>query len=296
MLIPIVFLGLALQQNADSIVARAKESIRPLTDSVSLKQNGFMPLAFGPVRDLTPFQGQHWLHPVRIATNAPTQLSQPTFVMYLPVRDSLIPVGVAYSTRIGPNAPVPKSLAGMPAEWHTHVFCRNVPGEGRVLADGVEDCKDRGGTPTPQQIAMVHTWTIPNPDGPNAHDNPSLPFIAVGLKPSAQPTHDDRLFGVALGETYGAKLPEAHRIDREAAITGTAAILQQHRSTLRALVPVLIAAQNAGDHAKFDAFRKKAISAWSSLLSSYHALASTPEISKRLDLELEMVTMTGHHH
>jgi hypothetical protein len=104
------------------------------------------------------------------------------------------------------------------------------------------------------------------------------------------------LFGVALGETYGAKLPEAHRIDREATVAGTAAILQQHRATLRGLVPELIAAQRAGDSAKFNALHKKTISAWSSLLASYHALASTPEISKRLDLELEMVTMTGHHH
>ena len=34
------------------------------------------------------------------------------------------------------------------------------------------------------------------------------PYIAAGLKPPAHPTRDDRLFGVALGETYGAKLAE----------------------------------------------------------------------------------------
>ena len=296
MLLPIFALAAVLQQGTDSIVARATEAVRPLTDSASLRKSGFLPLAFGPVRDLTPFQGQHWLHPIRVAMNAPVDLAQPTFIMYLPVRDSLIPVGVAYSTRIGPTVPAPSTLAGIPAEWHTHVFCRNVPGEGRVLADGTDDCKDRGGTPTPQQIAMVHTWTIPNPDGPYAHDNPSLPYIAVGLTPPAHPTHDDRLFGVALGETYGAKLPEAHRIDREAAMAGTAEILQQQRRTLRALVPDLLAAQKSGDQAKFESLRKKSINNWNSLLSSYHALASTPEIGKRLDIELEMVTTTGHHH
>jgi hypothetical protein len=216
--------------------------------------------------------------------------------MYLPVRDSLIPVGVAYSRRIGPATPPPTTLGGTTAEWHSHVFCRNVPGEGQVLADGTEDCKDRGGNPTQQQIAMVHTWTIPNPDGPYAHDNPSLPFIAVGLTPPDHPTHDDRLFGVALGETYGAKLPAAHRIDREANVAGTAAILQQQRAALRALVPDLLAAQKNHDQAKFDALRKKTVNTWNSLLAAYRALAPTPEIKNRLDTELEIVTTTGHHH
>jgi hypothetical protein len=292
-----LLLALALQQVPDSLVTRAKDAIRPLVDSASLHNAGYVPLAFGPVRDLTPFQGQHWLAMGRIVANTPVDLLKPTFVMYLPLRDSLIPVGVAYSRRIGGTAPVPTDLAGTAVEWHTHVFCANVPGEGRVLADGVDDCKDRGGTPTVAQIAMVHTWTVPNPDGPNAHDNPSLPYIATGLKPPAKPTRDDRLFGVALGETYGAKLPEAHRIDRVAQLAGTGQLLAQHRAALRELVPQLVAAEKSGDKAKFDALRKKTISTWNALLSTYHALEPTPEVGKRLDIELsQLLGEEMHHH
>ena len=127
---------LSLGQGTDSTVARAREAIRPLTDSVALAKAGYVPLAFGPVRDNSPFQGQHWLSPLAIAANAPVDLLHPTFVMFLPLGDSLVPVGVAYSQRIGQEAPVPTSLAGSRTEWHTHVFCRNVPGEGRVLAEG----------------------------------------------------------------------------------------------------------------------------------------------------------------
>jgi len=293
-----LLLSIAFQQGSDTVVARAKEAIRPLVDSASLTQSGYVVLRFGPVRDLTPMQGQHWLSLPRILANPPVDLAHPTFVMYLPLRDSLIPVGVAYSRRIGGNLPAPTDLVGTPAEWHNHVFCRGVPGEGQVLADGIEDCRQRGGNPTQNQITMVHTWTIPNPDGPYAHDNPSLPYVATGLKPPAKPTRDDRLFAVALGETYGAKLPEAHRIEREAAMAGTATLLQPHRAALRELVPQLQGAERAGDKAKFEALRKKAISAWSSLASTYKALATTPEKKARFDIELEQVVAgpDAHHH
>lgn len=288
-LLPLL-LAFSLQQNPDSIVARAEKAIKPLTDSASLHDAGFMPLAFGPVRDLTPFQGQHWLSMSRILSmamrDAQVDIDSPTFLMYLPINGTLIPVGVAYTKRIGGQMAAPTTFAGAPAMWHTHMFCRNVPGEGQVLSDGLEDCTDRGGTPTRNQIAMIHTWTIPNPDGPFAHDNPSLPFIAVGLKPPAHPTRDDRLFGVALGESYGAKLPEAHRIDHEAQTAGTMAVLGTHRSALRELVPQLVAAEKSGDQAKFDALRKKTISTYNSLLAAYRALAPTPQIKNRLDVEL----------
>lgn len=293
-LLPLL-LAFSLLQNPDSVVARAQEAIKPLTDSVALHNAGFAPLQFGPVRDLTPFQGQHWLSIGRVLMMAmrrdsTVDIDAPSFVMFLPVNGTLKPVGVAYTERIASRAAAPTTFAGMPAMWHTHMFCRNVPGEGQVLADGLEDCTDRGGQPTRNQIAMIHTWTIPNPDGPFAHDNPSLPFLAVGLKPPAHPGRDDRLFGIALGETYGALLPEGHRIDHEARAAGTIEVLEAQRKILRDLVPQLVAAEKSGDQAKFDGLRKKAISTYNTLLSAYRGLASTPQIKSRLDVELaEMV-------
>lgn len=294
-LLPIL-LAFSLQQpqSPDTLVARAQRAIKPLSDSASLHAAGFIPLAFGPVRDLTPFQGQHWLSLPRIAgmafTNAPVDIDAPTFMMYLPLNGTLTPVGVAYTIRIGGQMKAPTTFGGIPAMWHTHMFCRNVPGEGQVLSDGLEDCTDRGGQPTRNQIAMIHTWTIPNPDGPFAHDNPALPFIAVGLKPPAKPDHDDRLFGIALGETYGAMLPEGHRIDHEARTAGTIEVLNAQRTALRALVPQLVDAERKGDAAKFDALRKKTIATYNTLFSAYTGLASTPQIASRLKEELaEMV-------
>ena len=174
----------------------------------------------------------------------------------------------------------------MPAMWHTHMFCRNVPGEGQVLAEGLEDCTDRGGRPTANQIAMIHTWTIPNPDGPLRTTIRRCPSSRSASSRPRSPTWDDRLFGVALGETYGAMLPQCHRIDHEARAAGTLEVLNTQRAALRALVPQLVAAEKSGDKAKLDALRKKAIYTYNALMSAYSALASTPQIKSRLEVEL----------
>ncbi len=290
-------LQLVVQQSTDSAVTRAKEAIKPLVDSVALRDAGFFPIGFGVgTRDLTPFQGQHWLSLGRFANNQPVTLTRPTFMMYLPVNDSLIPIGVAYSRRIPVDSAQPTDLAGAPAEWHNHVICRAIPGEGQVITDGVDDCKARGGTPPPNQISMVHVWIVPNPDGVYAHDNPALPFIATGLTPPARLTSDDRLFAVALGETYGAKLFVAHRIDRDAAKAGTRSRLDEKRSALRQIVPQLRDAQRARDATKFGVLRKQLIDAWGALADEYRAVAATPEMRTRFDVELGQALGAHVHH
>jgi hypothetical protein len=289
--------ALAAQEGTDSVVARAKDAIAPFTDSAVLHKEGYYAIGFGAgTRDLTPFQGQHWISLPQFFTNKPVDLSKPMFMMYLPMGDSLVPIGVAYVQRIARELPLPTTLGGTPAEWHSHVFCSNVPGEGRTLADGAEDCKTRGGTPAQNQLAMVHTWTIANPDGPYAHDNPSLPFIATGLTPPAHAMKEDRLFGIALGETYGAKLVTAHRIDRDARVAGTRPQLESRRAVLRALVPQLREAERAGDRKKFADLREKTIDAWNALAETYRTLAMTPEIKARFDVDLEQALGTMSHH
>jgi hypothetical protein len=293
-------LALALQLQAalptDSVVARATAAVTPLSTPAALQKARYLPLQFGPVRDNGPFQGQHWLDAIRIATNQPIDLSHPSFVMVLPVRDSLIPIGVAYSALIGQGQKPPATLAGNDVEWHEHQFCGNVPGEGRILADGTQDCLDRGGRPTPMQIGMVHTWTIPNPDGPYAHDNPTLPFLATQLKAPAMPDATDRKFALALAETYGARAPAAHRINREAGRDGKQAQLTPMRDAIAALIPQLQAAEKKNDTKAFASLRTQAIAQYDALVTVYKSLASTPQIASRLDLEIAQMTTAGHHH
>ncbi len=301
---------------ADSlaIVEQARAAIAPLTDSVALHAAGFTPLGFGRVRDLTPFQGQHWLHLIRIVMNAPVAPSQPAFVMYVPIRDTLRAVGVAYAQRQRLDAPIPTTLAGASAEWHAHVFCRNIPGEGAALADGADDCAARGGTVSglgrggrgggaagmlggPQEIVMVHAWTVPNPDGPFAHDNPALPYLAPGRSIPVTMDRDNRLFGVALGETYGAKLPMAIRIDAEAARDGADSALVRHRAAMRGVVRELQDAEQRRDGARFGKARAALLAEWTALYDAYQALAKSPQIRERLVTELsQLLGDSAHHH
>jgi hypothetical protein len=291
-----VLLAASMQQSQDSVIGYAKQALNPLTDSASLHKAGYFAIGFGgAVKDLSPFQGQHWLAVRQFLTNQPLSLDKPTFMMYLPVRDTLIPVGVAYTKRVAANTPSPTDIGGIPAEWHVHVVCRGIPGEGQVIADGLEDCLSRGGDPGPNQITMVHAWTVPNPDGPYAHDNPALPFIATGLRPPSHFMRDERLFAVALGESYGARLLAAAYIERYTAFANKSSKIADYRATMRGLVADLVAAERKGDTKQYDVVRQKVLANWSAMVDEYHALAPTPQIRARFDTELEQI-LASHHH
>lgn len=294
----VALLTVALQQSTpDSIVAVAKETLRPLTDTATLHKAGYFAIGFGGnTKDLSPFQGQHWLAVRRWLANEPSPLDKPFFVMYLPLRDSMIPVGVAHAKRIMGTTLPPADLAGVDVEWHIHVICRGIPGEGQVIADGVENCLARGGDPGPNRISMAHTWTVPNPDGPFAHDNPALPFIATGLKPPAQFMREDRLFAIALSESYGARLMQAALIERYATTAGKQTKLATYRSSIRDITSDLVAAEHAGDAKRYAADKQRILSAWKQLVDEYHAAAATPQIRAQFDAELESMLGAEHHH
>jgi hypothetical protein len=287
----------ALKQGPDSIVTLAKESLRPLTDSIVLHKAGYFSIGFGgAAKDLSPFQGQHWLAVRQFLQNPALDLNKPTIVMYLPIGDSLIPVGVAHLKRVVANTPSPNDIGGTPAEWHTHVICRGIPGEGQVISDGVENCLNRGGNPGPNQITMVHTWTVPNPDGPFAHDNPALPFIGNGLRPPKTFSPDDRRFAVAIGEAYGARLMQGTLIEQHAATALKTTKLPEYRATMRNIVQELRAAERKGDDKAYADAKKRALSLYGTMLAEYRSAALTPQIRKQFDVELEQLLESHHHH
>ena len=275
-------------QHSESIVARAASVIAPLRDSAALHRAGFFAIGFGGgVKDLTPFQGQHWIQVGRWFVNPAPEVAKPNFLMYLPIGDSLVPIGAAYTRRLEPSIAPPSDLDGDTVEWHSHVFCRAVPGEGNTLADGTDDCKARGGTPGPREIPTGRTRTT------TRRSRSSLP--ACGRRSHA--SRDERLFGIALGESYGARLVIGHRLTILAAKAGKQQGLESWRDTLRALVPPLRAAQQANDQRRFDAVRAKMIDAWNALAAEYRAVAPTPELKARFDVELQhALGMVSHDH
>ncbi len=218
------------------------------------------------------------------------ELDAPVFVMYSPVGGRLQAVGLAYATRIRHDATVPESLGAYPAAWHLHQACFAIPGEGLALADGIEDCRARGGRPTPRQVAMVHVWTgVPNPEGQYAHDNPALPYLAVGLAPptpaelaDAQRARRVRALALAIAETYDARMPFARRIEMANRDEGLADSLKAHRDVIARLVPLLQAAEARHDGAAYEAAAGDAVAQWEALQALYQRLAPTPELRRDL--------------
>src|SRR5215211_4231172 len=124
-----VLLAVTLQQpvpqSADSVIAYARQTLAPLSDTATLHKAGYFAIGFGGgTKDLSPFQGQHWLQVKQFLANAPIELPKPTITMFLPVRDTMIPIGVAHLKRVVANTPSPTHIADVEAEWHVHVICR----------------------------------------------------------------------------------------------------------------------------------------------------------------------------
>lgn len=302
MFVGLVVAVLGVLQPSDSVLARAKRTAGTLSDTGAARRHGFGPLAVGRIADLTPFQGQHWLHRWRVFGGSP-DLTEPSFVMYVPVSGGWQPAGLAYSRRIGPDSLVPKDLGGVATPWHLHQPCFVVPGEGEALADGESDCRARGGLPRPPAIAMVHAWTgLPNPEGPFAHDNVALPYWVTGLelpRPADLSTprraRRTRALGLALAETYGARLPYARLVEAYSTAARLGDSLAAHRAALRQLVPEIAAAQRARQRVRWNSLTDQAIREWEALRRLYLEAAPSQEIRAQLERADAEALGEGHH-
>ena len=131
----LILLGL-LEPGSDSVLARTKQVAAKHADTSAARAQGFGPLQIGRIADLTPFQGQHWLHRWRVFSGSP-DLASPSFVMFAPVDGVWRPAGLAYTRRMTRGAGLPDDLAGTKAPWHReiHLHRTALPGS----ADGVPD-------------------------------------------------------------------------------------------------------------------------------------------------------------
>jgi hypothetical protein len=303
MILSLMMTGLLQGPGSDSVIARATRVAHRYTDTAAARADGYGPLRVGRIADLTPFQGQHWLHRWWVFGGSP-DLDTPSFVMYVPVEGTWRPAGIAYSQRVDASGTVPTDLGGTKAPWHLHQPCAVVPGEGAALADGAEDCLARGGFPRPPAIAMVHAWTIPNPEGPFAHDNVALPYWVTGL---AQPKARDlatpsrarrtRALGLALGETFGAIMPYARLVEATSTLPDLADSLAVRRRAIAALVPRLRQAERARDRPGLDRLAGQAIREWDALRRLYASAAPSAEIKAQLERQHDRALgrAPGHH-
>jgi hypothetical protein len=150
---------------------------------------------------------------------------------------------------------------------------------------------------------MVHVWTdVPNPEGVYGHDNPALPFLAIGLKPPGEhDLHDSsrvrtiRALAMALAETYDSRLPPARAIERANADSALADSLRAHRDAIAAKIPALKAADHAGNHAAYERVSRMMIVEWEALQRLYERMAPTPQILAQLQREYRAALTRSHH-
>ena len=146
-------------------------------------------------------------------------------------RDSLIGAAYAYFTAVADTIR-PVIFDGAPP-WHEH-----------------KDLGPPGGT-----LVMLHVWFVASPEGPFAGTNPNLPFWALGL---AAPDSVRMRNAPFKARVYGASLALSEVVDLSFMFPSlqerpdVQAIVVPRRDSIRALIPELLAAQQAKDTGRWD--------------------------------------------
>lgn len=285
---------------ADTVLATARRAVTSLSDTAAARVAGYRPITEMGIPDKVPFQGEHWSLPIRDTT---TIMERPAFLMFGPVNGEHRRIGVAYAVRVRLEQPAPDGLGGdRAAKWHDHFWCDSIPARpAGFVVNQPENCTSQGGVVNPWRVVMVHVWTdVDSPEGVYGHDNPALPFVALGLTPpTAHDLHDvekaraARKLAWALGEAYDARLPLARRIERENRNPALADSLQQRRKILSALIPRL--RRSEGNHPAYKQVAAEVVTEWEAMLGIYERMAS-PELRRRVRPRHEAVIAVSAHH
>jgi hypothetical protein len=293
------------QAPADTVLAAARRAVAGLDDTAAVRAAGYRPIGEMGIPDGLPFQGLHWMiNPGDTLRDVP--LARPQFIMFGQVKGALTRVGVAYAAQVRLDEPPVVGLGGDPAAaWHDHFWCDSVPEAPRgFLVNDRTGCTSRGGTLAPRRTTMVHVWTdVSNPEGIYGHDNPALPFAALGLRPpTAHDIHDPvqsravRALALALAETYDVRLPVARRVERENTNAALADSVSRRRAGIASLIPSLRESETAGDRAAYHGAATRIIAEWEALLELYGSMAATPGLRSRVRARYEeMLTVSVHH-
>jgi hypothetical protein len=250
-------------------VASVAQAARSLNTTSAAAAAGFTPV-FGWI----PTMGVHWVDQSRMVKAQQTNITAPDNLMFSKIdgRDSLVGAAYAYFAPVS-DTTRPLLFDGAPP-WHEHTNL----------------------APPGQTLAMLHVWFVPSPDGPFAGTNPNLPFWAEGLAaPDAGRMHDAafnscvRRAALALAEVADTTAILPNLEDRPR----VRPVLVARRDSVRALVPALLAAQNAHDPARWDSVADRLAAQWDAMDSAYVAAARTADGKRRIEAFISM--LMGQH-
>ncbi len=258
-------ISLAAHKQVDSV----EKAILPLGASGAASAAGFHPV-FGWI----PTMGVHWIDNQRMVKDRQLDRNAPSQLMFSKIggKDSL--VGAAYGYFASAvDSTRPALFDGAPM-WHEH----------RNLA------------PPGQTLVMLHVWFVPSPDGPFAGTNPNLPFWAMGLAAPDSVRMHDPMFSARIRR---ASLALAEVADTTSIFPNLEArpeirsMLAVRRDSIRALVPELLAAQQAHDDARWDRAVDKTAAQWDAIYAGYLQSARTAAGKEAMETFVSM--LLGQH-
>jgi hypothetical protein len=245
------------------------KSVTAFATTTAASASGFRPV-FGWI----PTMGVHWVAGGQMMNGRQANLNAPSQLMFSKIngRDSLIGAAYAYFTATADTVR-PVIFDGAPP-WHEH-----------------KDLGPPGGT-----LVMLHVWFVSSPEGPFAGTNPNLPFWALGLAaPDSVRMHN----AAFKARVYRASLALSEVADSSFLFPAlqerpdVRAVLVPRRDSIRALIPELLAAQEAKDTARWDKAMDKAASHWDAIYKAYVATTRTNAGRDRVEQVVQM--LLGKH-
>ena len=267
----------AHRETSTKVSAKARKQIDSVAKAVSTigTTTAASSSGYRPVFGWIPTMGVHWVAGGQMMNGRQANLKSPSQLMFSSIngRDSLVGAAYAYFTAIADTVR-PSVFDGSP-EWHEH-----------------KDLAPPGGT-----LVMLHVWFVPSPDGPFAGTNPNLPFWALGL---AAPDSARMKNAEFKARVYRASLALSEVVDSSFLFPtlehrpDVQSVLAPRRDSIRALIPSLLAAQQAKDTIKWDAAMDKAAAHWDAIYKAY--VASTRTMAGRERVEQTVLMLLGKHH
>ena len=266
----------AHRETSTAVTAKARKqidsiakSMRGLATTTAASSSGFRPI-FGWI----PTMGVHWVAGGQMMNGRQANLNTPSQIMFSKIdgRDSLVGAAYAYFTAVADTIR-PVIFDGAPP-WHEH-----------------KDLAPPGGT-----LVMLHVWFVASPEGPFAGTNPNLPFWALGL---AAPDSVRMRNAAFSARVYRASLALAEVVDSSFLFPSlqerpdVQAVVVPRRDSIRALIPELLAAQQAKDTGRWDRAMDKAASHWDAIYKAYVATTRTTAGRDRVEQVVRM--LLGKH-
>lgn len=209
----------ALTQHARDQIAEARSVAAAFDTPEKARAAGYRP-RFGDV----PLQGEHYSNPQLVLTGK-FDIEHPPILMFAPINGTEKLIGVAYAYEVKQDEATPDGFDGA-AVWHEHPAL-SLPG---------------------RRLVMTHVWFVDSPNGPFAHDNPTLAFLerGIGVPPDGW-LDAATLRKLALTLSLARRpTPGASRAINGRRNDSIVQVLMVERDSVDTLVPALEAARRAG--------------------------------------------------